>query len=753
MAEVKNHNGRPAIFIDGKPYAPMMATLRTNNRENLVLDEEYMKRLGESGIKIFYLICDTLWLKPNAVDLFKEEAEALLKAVPDAYIVPRIGMHPTNEWMEENPEECVTYSDGSRPSVHLFSESYETDIPMHYSLCSTKWQKRAGEALEETWKILMSLPYADRIIGCFLCAGGTSEWYYMLPVERGGAVADHSEAFKRHFTKYLTKKYGTDEALQKAWKDGVSTLKNPKIPEPDQHYFAFQCDKDCAVPKCSMYSNSDVPPPYGNGTNIGAFVDVDENRATWDFYTAWDDGTADSVLYFAQIIKRLTPDKLVGAFYGYNGCTSFLGMGNAGGVVKILDSGLVEFLSCPDVYENRHIGLCEGGREYHDSFAIRNRIFIVEQDTRTYHENRYYADKYGVYDLEDSINIMKRDFGRILCEDIQGWWFDQILGGRRYKDEALYSLIAKQQQIAKESFERSRAKGNEIACIYDEESLFMISSQSSRELVELTRNYELPRVGAPVDYYYHDDFALENMPKYKMYIFFNTLSLSDKDRKAILNKLNREKAVAVWMYAPGVVNPDKTPSFSTEYMKELTGFSMEMLNERFDAKFRATDRNHPITRELDARKIYGAFDRKRIMAFGDNDRARWDSYLYPLFYASDENAENIATFVLNGKPAISVGKNGDFTSVYYGSKNIDCNTIRSLAKFAGCHIYSDSNDVVYANDNYVTIHASESGAKTIRFKQKSNIYEVYENKCYGKNVDEITFDMVFGQTKTFRIDK
>ena len=43
MAEVKNHNGRPAIFIDGKPYPPMMATLRTNNREDLVMDEEYMK--------------------------------------------------------------------------------------------------------------------------------------------------------------------------------------------------------------------------------------------------------------------------------------------------------------------------------------------------------------------------------------------------------------------------------------------------------------------------------------------------------------------------------------------------------------------------------------------------------------------------------------------------------------------------------------------------------------------------------------
>ena len=132
MAEIKDLNGRPAIFIEGKAYPPMMATIRTmKDGQEIIFDREYFKNLGESGVKIYFLICDTVWLKPNAIELFETEARALLDAVPDAYIIPRIGMHPTNEWIEAHPEECVRYGDGRSPAVHLFSESYETDIPAH----------------------------------------------------------------------------------------------------------------------------------------------------------------------------------------------------------------------------------------------------------------------------------------------------------------------------------------------------------------------------------------------------------------------------------------------------------------------------------------------------------------------------------------------------------------------------------------------------------------------------------------------
>ena len=80
MAELISHNGRPAISVNGKIYPPMMATIRTREEGmRVIFDEEYFEALGKSGLRIFFLICDTLWTRPNALALFKEEAEALRK--------------------------------------------------------------------------------------------------------------------------------------------------------------------------------------------------------------------------------------------------------------------------------------------------------------------------------------------------------------------------------------------------------------------------------------------------------------------------------------------------------------------------------------------------------------------------------------------------------------------------------------------------------------------------------------------------
>ena len=242
MAEIKTYNGRPAIFIDGIPQPPMMATIRTSPStigNEKILDREYFRSLGKAGIKIFFLICDTEWIVPNAIELFCEEAEMLLSEIPDAYIVARLGLHPSNEWIEAHPEECLTFSDGSSPITRLTTESYSTDMPHCYSLSSSVWRRDAGEHLKKTWRKLMSLPYADRIIGCFPCAGGTSEWYYPLwPYDMEKQIAgDYSLAFKRNFTEYLTEVYGSDKALREAWKNPDATLFDPPIPSWEKHYF------------------------------------------------------------------------------------------------------------------------------------------------------------------------------------------------------------------------------------------------------------------------------------------------------------------------------------------------------------------------------------------------------------------------------------------------------------------------------------------------------------------------------------
>ena len=755
-AELKDYNGRPALFIDDKIYPPMMATIRTINDSEIIFDKDYFENLGKAGIKVFFLICDTIWLKPNALELFDYEARALLEAIPDAYIVPRIGLHPTNEWILENPDECTLYSDGTHPPVNLWTESYQQDLPRWYSLCSQKWREDAGKALEETWNLIMQLPYADRIIGCFLAAGGTSEWYYRHWVSfmDKDICLDHSLAFKREFSSYLRETYGTDENLQKHWKNPDATIDNPPIPTFDKHYFANRVDKDAAVPKGQVVSNSGNPPPPYNGTNLGSFIDHDKNVDIYDFYRAWHLGTANSIIHFAKIIKRLTPGRVVGAFYGSQGCIDFLRSGTNGGTLKILESDCVDFLANPGIYENRQPGGSTGQRTVQDSFAIHGKMYIVEDDARTCAENRYYQDKFRIYDMTDTINVLKREFGRNICEDVHSWWFDQLLGGKRYKFPEVYELFSKQQLIAKDAYEMNRTKNSEVAFIFDEETINSVSFQTTRDLIEIMRGYEMARIGTPVDQYYHNDMANPDMPSYKMYVFINTFILSDEEREVIKAKLRRDHAVAVWLYAPGFVKPLADTKMSVEYMKELTGMDIAMDTNSFDAAFRWNGEAHPISESFDNRALYGYFNRGRGDYYVRNSAgpdAHWDTYLCPLFYSNDKDAKNLAYFLTSGYPAVSVKDCDGYTSVFYGSKSVKSDVFRALAKFAGVHIYCDSDDVTYIGRNHITFHASSSGKKTLNFGRKVDVYEVYEEKFYAKGAESVTFDAYLGETKMFKL--
>lgn len=771
-ARIENYNGAPAVMIDGKAYPPMFATIRTNNRDHMLIDSDYYRSLGESGIKIYFLICDTDWLKPGAYDLFCEEAEVLLREVPDAYIALRIGMHPPVEWCRDNPDETLSYSDGKKKNAHLYTESYEADYPDGiYSFCSEKWREDASKALVDTLDKIKASPYADRVIGCFFAAGGTSEWYYITPTEytskssycdSGGWIqtkdtdyenvyADLSPAFKKEFSKYLKEKYKTDEALQKAWKDDGVTIAEPKIPDCDARYFICGVDYDLKYP-ASTYANVAAPDMPSNGTNIGQFIDMDRRRDVFDFYRALHLGTANAVIHFGNVVKNYNPDLLTGAFYGSAGSTKFFGFSQIGGVDHILRSGKIDFLASPGVYENRCPGGFTGQRQNFDSFRLKNTMFIVEDDVRTHMENHSNRSKFELYTFEDTAKVMKREFGRNICQDTQSWWFDQIIGGGRYKHPEIYKLIEKQQKIAAESYELDRRKNSEIAFIYDEESYHVISDEANQQLIEIFRNYDADIVGAPSDRYLHNDMADPNMPDYKLYVFFNTLYLTDEERAVIKKKLAKNHATALFMYGSGVINPDNETSFDVKNVEELTGIRTERIDGVFSGKFKVSG-GHPIAAGLKDDEFYGDFTRRmQYNVSGYVGKVRdIQSDILPLIYAEDEAAEVVGMFPDSGKAALAVKDTGDYTSVYCGSKYINNEVMRAVAVFAGCHIYCDTNDVLYANKNYITFHAASGGEKVIKLPEEKSAFEVYEEKYYSENAKEIRFEIKKGDTKMFRL--
>jgi hypothetical protein len=217
--------------------------------------------------------------------------------------------------------------------------------------------------------------------------------------------------------------------------------------------------------------------------------------------------------------------------------------------------------------------------------------------------------------------------------------------------------------------------------------------------------------------------------------------------------LAKNHAVALFMYASGIIKMDSSERLSAKYVGEMTGIQMEMINEVYRGKFKINGECHPITQNLDKGEIYGDFKRK-MWANASSFMGRVSSaevQLYPLVCADDPDAQVLAYFLDSEKPALAVKEMPDYTAVYCGSKYLGCEVIKEIARFAGCHIYSDTDDVLYANAHYVTIHAAQSGHKTIRLPQSCDVVEVYENKRYGSNVSNIELDMLKGETKMFQL--
>lgn len=732
-AKVDNYNGSPTIMIDGKPLPPMAMTMTVRKMDDFSMDLEYYKKLGEAGIRLFYIMCDTLWLMDSALDHFKYEVERILSVVPDACFIARISVHPPEWWLDENPEEVLQFSDGIPTPVLLNTETYTRQMRGMYSFCSKKWQKAAGDALVEMMDEFAKLPYADRIIGFLIAAGATSEWNSRLPLDKKetGAYGDTSPAFREAFEHFLKEKYGENAP-------------EPRIPNLDERFYAWDFDRELAKQKPANPRSKD-PEALRRDNMIGSFLNVNKDQHTADFFRAWQMASADALVALGKRVKEKDSGKLTGAFFGSWGAGNRI-TGNTAVILRVLDSPYIDFLSNPGVYENRQPGGFTGLRSMLDAFRLRGKLYIVEDDIRTHLENEFWRDLGELFTPEDSVNVLKREFGREICEDTHAWWFDQHYGGGRYRFEEAYECFRRQTQIAEFAYRMPREKNSEIAFIYDEESVHVISNQSMTELVEIFRNYEAARIGAPVDFYYHNDLSDPNMPDYKLYVFCNDLVLSDKEREAIKAKLRKNNATAIFVYAPGLINPDvKDQMLDVKHVSDITGITCEL----YDGKISPAYKTCSDELNLIPNYVYGLFDRVEKGNIWTEPKYAKRSYLFPAIFSCDKDAKVLARFCANGKPAITEKQLDGYTSVLYGAKIMTAALVRDYARKAGCHIYNDTEDVVYANKRFLTVHASHCGKVEIALPRKADVIELYENKVYGTNVDKLTLEMAYGETKMF----
>lgn|GEM_PF-494335 len=692
---VRMLNGTPQLF---EKNIPLNATGFMYENSN----PDQVKEFAKAGVHLYFLECRQMgWVGNNKYNykLIDELMAELFVCDPQARVIPFFYVdlaapmvNPEIDWWQnENRDELCVDENGK-----VFSRyGHET-----VSFASEKWRHDTDRTLEKFIQHMESSPYADRIVGYQPSAGGSYEWMY-----HGGQDSlflDYSKPTVKAFRLWLKEKYANDEhKMQNAWKDASVTFDTAMIP--------LQAKRELS--------------------SVGNLRDPAREAPVIDYYTFLSELTAGTIDHYCAVIKRTTKGKkIAGVFYGYvmeqmygGYCTQHTGHFALG---KLLNSKNVDFLMSPTSYWERQPGGTGGHMTAMASVRLHKKLWISQADIRTFLSDK--ASGYGRCDTEDqSVGVIRREFAMDLTAGIPVYWYSFSIPWFG-PSKALMTNIQKMARIDKQANERDRSlTGNKLAVIVsDSPAAYLgLPAEPARSLVYLQRE-NLFRSGVPFDIYLDSDLDNPDMPKYKAYIFLDSIHLTDKTRKSI-DALKKDSRILAWVWAQGIVSD----TLSLDNVSALCGINLALSNDAGVATVKPSDGYGP---------IYGS-----------------EAAFSPIIYADDASAQIIGTLQspisIAGKPGLSIKKNPGWTSVYSAAPRLSPEVIRTIARLAGIHVYANGNDPIYIGQDYIGIHAKDAGTRNIILPRPAKIIDCFTGKTISDKATSFSIQMDAYSTGIFKM--
>ena len=226
IAEIRQHNGTPTMFIDGQP---VFASYLWHNAPTR---DAYEARPWPAVAEAAYILCLDVARGREAASGapgagargafrftgFRERMGRLLDVDPQARIHLRMYFefmrHNGAWWHALYPDEVEIDSDGQ---------------PVTQSFASTVWREQAKDFIRAYVREIEAAGLEDHFFAFQTGAGHTGEWC------KGGTsmyslTGDYSAPMRRRFRAWLWEKYGDDATLRSAWADPNVTLQTAEVP-------------------------------------------------------------------------------------------------------------------------------------------------------------------------------------------------------------------------------------------------------------------------------------------------------------------------------------------------------------------------------------------------------------------------------------------------------------------------------------------------------------------------------------------
>ena len=331
------------------------------------------------------------------------------------------------------------------------------------------------------------------------------------------------------------------------------------------HLWSPNLRPDTSLPMQKRYGRP-IPPP---GERDAAY------------YRCLNEATAEAINHFAGIVKEES-DFLTAVFYGYTPDMpnklgwSIEGDHRATELVHRLTN--IDIISAPHSYERRRSGQDGYFRNFAESVVLHEKLFVDEGDDRTYldgKEGNGVEHVGGVVPegMEESLDIIRREFGNMLTHNIGMWYMD--LNGGNFHDDRFMEEIAKLKRWGDYSMHLPRTRHAEIAVIASQESEFYLPQRGTPGNETYAARYieqigELCKSGAPFDFYLSADLESDIMERYKVIFCLDGLALNEKERKR-LHDLQNGGRTFLWFHDTGAIVGGRRSSVNS---RELTGLDV-----------------------------------------------------------------------------------------------------------------------------------------------------------------------------------
>ena len=105
-----------------------------------------------------------------------------------------------------------------------------------------------------------------------------------------------------------------------------------------------------------------------------------------------------------------------------------------------------------------------------------------------------------------------------------------------------------------------------------------------------------------------------------------------------------------------------------------------------------------------------------------------------------------------GQATLAVKDLGDWRSVY-SMLPLRRDLIRGLCRYAGVHVYSETDDPFSANAGYAMIHTATEGDKRITLPSAADVTELVTGREVGEGVSVIEEHLPAGATRIYRLQR